>query len=28
VTIEEMVVVTADGADWLSDPQKTLMLVR
>jgi Xaa-Pro aminopeptidase len=27
VTIEEMVVVTADGADWLSDPQKTLSLV-
>jgi Xaa-Pro aminopeptidase len=28
VTIEEMVVVTASGASWLSRPQKELVLVR
>ena len=28
VTIEEMVVVTESGADWLSDPQRELLLVR
>jgi Xaa-Pro aminopeptidase len=27
VTIEEMVVVTKDGADWLSTPQKEVLLV-
>jgi Xaa-Pro aminopeptidase len=27
VTIEEMVVVTKDGAAWLSTPQKALWLV-
>ena len=27
VTIEEMVVVTKDGADWLSTPQKEILLV-
>jgi Xaa-Pro aminopeptidase len=27
VTIEEMVLVTADGAEYLSDPQKELILV-
>jgi len=28
VTIEEMVVVTESGAEWLSDPQAKLLLVR
>jgi len=28
VTIEEMVVVTTSGAEWLSDPQKKLTLIR
>jgi Xaa-Pro aminopeptidase len=28
VTIEEMVVVTKDGTEWLSTPQKDLILVR
>jgi Xaa-Pro aminopeptidase len=28
VTIEEMVVVTKDGAEWLSTPQKELLLIR
>jgi Xaa-Pro aminopeptidase len=27
-TIEEMVLVTAEGADWLSTPQKELILIR
>jgi Xaa-Pro aminopeptidase len=27
VTVEEMVVVTKDGADWLSTPQKEILLV-
>jgi Xaa-Pro aminopeptidase len=27
VTIEEMVVVTADGADYLTTPQKELLLI-
>lgn len=27
VTIEEMVVVTKDGADWLSTPQKEILLI-
>jgi Xaa-Pro aminopeptidase len=26
-TIEEMVVVTEDGADWLSTPQRELVLI-
>lgn len=28
VTVEEMVVVTKDGADWLGRPQKDLVLIR
>lgn len=28
VTVEEMVIITCDGADWLSMPQQTLRLVR
>jgi Xaa-Pro aminopeptidase len=28
VTIEEMVVVTGSGVEWLSDPQRELLLVR
>lgn len=28
VTIEEMIVITADGAQWLSKPQKEIYLVR
>ena len=27
VTVEEMVVVTKDSADWLSTPQKEVLLV-
>ena len=27
VTIEEMVVVTSDGADWLTNPQKELIII-
>jgi Xaa-Pro aminopeptidase len=27
VTIEEMVIVTADGADWLTSPQKEIILI-
>ena len=27
VTIEEMVVVTSDGADWLTNPQKEIILI-
>ena len=27
VTIEEMVVVTSDGADWLTNPQKDIILI-
>jgi Xaa-Pro aminopeptidase len=28
VTIEDMVVVTKDGAEWLGRPQKDIVLVR
>ena len=28
VTIEEMVVVTRDGAEWLGRPQKDIVLVK
>jgi Xaa-Pro aminopeptidase len=28
ITIEEMVLITADGAEWLSDPQKELYVIK
>jgi Xaa-Pro aminopeptidase len=28
VTIEEMIVITKDGAQWLSEPQKEIYLIK